>query len=265
MNLLLKKNWPIREASSLELKRLFDAVETDKALRFRKFRDRLAQNAQAFNLNPPITPVPASGAWIYSFGGNAANTLNATSTNSSSTLTINWPSTTALAVGQPISGLNILPNTTISVVGATTVTLSQNTASSGAATGAVTVINNSPLQSSAFGGNTFYGIPSAAALAADVPGCMFYIPEAQTLLVSSTNSIFYPAPGEGYLALTNGATTGSTIRLNVNSVQTTLYTATVSVTTTFYITADGGNLNIQALGATSPSFVYYRFRAKPQV
>jgi|SRR5215475_2201829 len=263
MNLILKKQYPIREASELELRRLYDAVDTDRSKRLSFNRDKVAQNAFNFNLNPAITPIPTAAAWIYAFGGNAANTLNATSTNSSTTLTINWPCTTALAVGQPISGLNILPNTTIATVGATTVTLSQATSSSGAATGAVTVINNYSLGSTLFGSNTFYGFPAASAV--DVPGCSFFIPETQTLLISTTASVFIPAPGQGFLTIANGATTGSTIQLQTAAgTWTTFATATVSVTSGYYIGVDGGNVRINALGAASATMVFYRWRSGPQ-
>jgi hypothetical protein len=217
-----------------------------------------------FNQNPQVTPIPPSGAWIYPMGGNASNLLNATTTNSSTTVTINSPGTTMLAVGQPISGLNILANSFITVVGSTTVTINQATASSGAATGNVVTPNiqagavGSTTQNAApFGGNYFYGYPSAAALALDTPGCPFFIPEAQTIIATFN---FIPAPGVGIIGITSG-TTAAQIQylLGPTPTWTTFYTGTASATSYFKIETDGGNVRVN-FPTTGGSFIYYRFR-----
>ena len=213
-----------------------------------------------FNQNPQITPIPPSGAWIYPMGGNAANLLNVTTANSSTAVTVNSPGTSMLAIGQTISGLNIAPGTTIAALpSSSSITLSQNTLSSGAGTGNVNVQGLPGQQSAVFGNFQFYGFPSPAAQAADILGCPFYIPESQSLLANGT---FIPSPGAGWLSLTSG-TTAATVQIQTSAGSwTTIFTGTVSVAVFVRIETDGGNVRFN-FPTTAGSFIYYRYRAIP--
>jgi predicted porin len=167
-------------------------------------------------------------------------------------------------VGQPISGLNILANSFITVVGATTVTINQATASSGAATGNVVTpglqagaVGSTTQNAAPFGNNQFAGLPSAAALAADVPGCPFWIPESQSIFATFA---FIPAYGEGNLSLTSGTTAAQIQQQTSAGSWTTIFTGTASTTVwVLGVTFDYGNVRIN-FPVTAGSFIFYRFR-----
>lgn len=251
----------LREATRGEVRFLIEELRVERAKRFQRWRERLATNAiPAFNPNPAISPLPPAGAWIYSFGGTAVNTLNATTTNSSNAVTVVWPGTSALAVGQQITGPGIAPNTTIaSIGGPTALTLSQNTLSSGNGTNNLTVSG----VAGPFTNQNNYGQPSAAAAALDIPGASFQIPENQTLVFNAA-SVFSPAPGQGYIVLTSGATTASAIQINLNGSWTALFTGTAGAASPVQaFGTDGTNFRITAPGTGNASFVFYRWRNVP--
>lgn len=209
-----------------------------------------------FNINPAITPIPTAGAWIY-------NNISqqGTTSNSSTSVTALAVGTSFLQVGQPVSGQNIAPGTTIAAItGAQTITLNQNTLSSGGGTGTLT-FGSAPNTGSAFSNDLGWATPLVTLT--DVPGCDFAIPETQTIVAGAS---FVPAPGAGYISITNGATTGSTLQIQTGAGSwTTIFTATVSATTFFggLLVCDGGNVRFTAAGATNPSFTFYRFRQMP--
>src|SRR6266566_4370823 len=213
--------------------------------------------AQAFNANPAFTPIPTAGAWIYS------GIVQNGNTHTNTTLDTLVTGTSFLAVGQGISGSGIPVGTTIaSITNATSVVMSQ-AATTTLTANPITFGANPQLQS-AFSFNANWGLPSSALV--DVPGCDFAIPETQTIVAGT--GLFVPAPGAGYISITNGATTGSTIQIQTAvATWTTIFTATVSVTTFFpgILVCDGGNVRFQALGATNPSFTFYRLRAWPNL
>lgn len=212
--------------------------------------------AIAFSLNPPIQPIPTPGAWIYN---NIAQT--GTTANSSTAVTALATGTSFLMVGQPVSGLNILPNTTIAViVSATAVTLSQNTASSGAGTGTLT-FGTAPNYQSAFSASSLFALPLNTLV--DVPGSDVDIPEVQTI---NPSGVFIPAPGEGYIVLGLSATTAPTIDIQQGTLGTwvALYTGATAAATQFYIAVDGGNFRVNNRGTTAAfTFTFYRWRSKP--
>ena len=167
-----------------------------------------------------------------------------------------------LAVGQLVSGSGIPVGTTIAtIVGVTSVTLSQ--AATSTLTGTTITFGANPQLTSSFSNSIAFGVPSTALT--DIPGCDFAIPETQTIVATAS---FVPAPGAGYISITNGATTGSTLQIQTGAGSwTTIFTATVSATT-FYqglFVCDGGNVRFTAQGATNPSFTFYRFRRMPQL
>lgn len=205
-----------------------------------------------FSLNPPIGPIPAAGAWIYN---NITETGNTHSNTTLDTLSVG---TSFLMVGQQVSGAGIPAGTTIaSITSATAIVLSQ--AATATASGITVTFGSAPNYSSGFNASGSFALPLFSLT--DVPGCDFAIPETQTIVAGAS---FVPAPGAGIFAITNGATTGSTIQINVNTTWTTIFTATVSVTTFYgYLVCDGGNVRFTAAGATNPSFTFYRFRQQP--
>jgi len=216
----------------------------------------------AFSDNPAFGPIPTAGAWIYS-----GIVQTGTTTNSSTALTGLTMGTSFMAVGQPISGLNILPNTTITViVSATAVTLSQATSSSGAGTGNITIGQN-PQAQSAFSFGSPYGVPSSALT--PVTGCDFAIPETQTIVFNAAPTAlagtFIPAPGQGVMSLASGATTGMSIQYQTAAgVWTTIYTGTAAATSNFEVVCDGGNVRVTSPGTTNGTFTFYRLLRRPQ-
>jgi hypothetical protein len=251
----------LRTATRAEVRKFLDRLEIDRALRLAAWRERSAQNANpSFSPNPAISPLPPAGAWVYSFGGAAANTLQATTTATSTAVTVVWPGTSGLYVGQQITGMGILPNTTIAAIGsATAITLSLATGSTGVGAGPLTVYG----LGGPFTAQNNYGAPSPAALALDVPGAALQVPENQTLVFNAA-SVFVPAPGQGYLALTSGATTAAAIQANIAGSWTALFTGTAGAASPImWFATDGTNFRITSPGTGNASFVFYRFRNFP--
>jgi hypothetical protein len=213
--------------------------------------------AIAFSLNPPIQPVPTAGAWIYN---NISQT--GTTANSSTAVTALAVGTSFLMVGQPVSGQNILPNTTIAViVSATAITLSQQTASSGAGTGTLT-FGTAPNLQSAFSASSLFALPLSSLV--DVPGSDVDIPEVQTINAGAT---FIPAPGEGYFTLATSTTTAATIDIQIGAVGTwvSFLVGSTAAATTYYVAIDGGNFRFNNRGSAAQTFTFYRWRQKPSL
>jgi hypothetical protein len=203
-----------------------------------------------FNLNPPIGPIPAAAAWIY-------NQFVQTGTTASSTaITALSVGTSMLQVGQPVSGAGIVPGTTIAAIGSSTA-LTLSIAATASASGVTLTFGSTPSSGSPFSNDA--GWPTPISTAVDVPGCVFAIPEAQTLNAGST---FVPGPGGGIIALTSG-TTAMTVQININGTWTSIFTGTASTTSySGFIATDGGNVRINC-PTTAGSFTFYRYRQMP--
>lgn len=257
------RNYPtyLRRVTNSEARFLLDMLARERAFHMEQFRSSIRNAIPAFSANPAPTPIPAAGGWVYPFGGGAQNTLNATTTNASTAVTVVWPGTSGLYAGQPISGMGIAPNTTIASIGsATALTLSQNTTSVGTGTGNLVV---GGLGGSAFTVNNNYGQPNPAAAAGDVPGNMFQVPELQTLVFNAA-SVFLPAPGQGFILLTSGATTGAAIQGNLAGTWTALFTGTAGAASPWMAFAtDGTSIRITSPGTGNASFTFYRYRNTP--
>lgn len=251
----------LRRVTESEARFLYNHFARERAFHVEQLRSGLRNALPAFASNPAPTPIPAAGGWVYPFGGSNQNTLNATTTNASASVTVVWPGTSGLFAGQPISGMGIAPNTTIASIGsATALTLSQVTTSVGTGTGNLTV---GGLGGSQFTVNNNYGVPNPTALAADVPGNMFNVPELQTLVFNAA-SVFVPAPGNGFILLTSGATTASAIQGNLAGTWTALFTGTAGAASPWMaFGTDGTSIRITAPGTTNATFTYYRYRNAP--
>lgn len=208
--------------------------------------------AVPFNLNPPITPIPAAASWIYNQFVQTGTTASTTAITALST------GTSMLIVGQPVSGTGIVPGTVISAIGSSTA-LTLSIAATASGSGVTLTFGSAPNVGSAYSNDASFATPIFTAT--DVPGCDFAIPETQTLNAGST---FIPAPGGGIISLTSGTTTGMGIQININGTWTTIFTGTVSATSTFgFIACDGGNVRINQASATVGSFTFYRYRQMP--
>jgi hypothetical protein len=204
-----------------------------------------------FNINPAITPIPAAAAWVYNQFVQTGNT------HSNTTLDTLATGTSMLQVGQPVSGTGIAPGTTIaSITNSTTVVLSIAATATG--TGVTITFGSAPSAGSAFSNDAGWPVPISTAV--DVPGCVFAIPEAQTLNAGST---FIPGPGGGFIALTSG-TTAMTIQLQTGAGSwTSIFTGTASTTSySGFIACDAGNVRINC-PTTAGAFTFYRYRQMP--
>lgn len=211
-----------------------------------------------FNQNPQLTPIPPAGAWIYS-GISQTGTLA-----SSTAVTALSVGTSFLAVGQVVTGTGIVnnPPTTIAAIGSgTAITLSQAATASGAQT--LTFQGVPGLQSPAFSNFQFFGVPSPAAAALDIPGHPWAIPESQTINAGAT---FIPAPGGIALFLMGSSTTtAATIDCQFSAgAWTAVYTGTVgSAAYSNPIDAfDGGNIRVNNRGSAALAFTIYRWRGQ---
>lgn len=251
----------LRRVTDSEARFLLDLLASQRAFHVEQWRASARNAIPAFNPNPAPSPFPPAGGWVYPFGGTAANTLQATTTNASTSVTVVWPGTSGLYAGQPISGMGIAPNTTIASIGsATALTLSQNTTSVGTGTGALTV---GQLGGSAFTASANYGVPNPTTAGTDIPGASIWPGETQTLVFNAA-SVFLPAPGQGYLALTSGATTAAAIQWNLNGSWTAVFTGTAGAASPLMaFGTDGTNVRITSPGTGNASFTFYRWRNVP--
>lgn len=206
--------------------------------------------AVPFNINPPITPIPAAAAWIYN------QFVQTGTTASSTTITVLSVGSGMLQVGQPVSGAGIPVGAVISsITNNTTIVIS--IAATASASGVTLTFGSAPNVGSIYSNDAGWALPINTAT--DVPGCAFAIPEVQALNAGST---FVPAPGGGFISLTSG-TTAMTIQININGTWTSIFTGTASATSTFgLIACDGGNVRINC-PTTAGSFTFYRYRQQP--
>lgn len=251
----------LRRVTQSEARFFYNYLALERAFHVEQLRKGVRNAIPAFSPNPAISPWPAAGGWVYPFGGTNQNTLNATTTNASASVTVVWPGTSGLFAGQPISGMGIAPNTTILSIGsATALTLSQVTTSVGTGTGNLTV---GQLGGSPFTVSSNYGVPNPTTLAADVPGASIWPGELQTLVFNAA-SVFVPAPGQGFIALTSGATTPAAIQWNIAGTWTAVFTGTAGAASPLmYFGCDGTNVRITSPGTGNATFTFYRWRNAP--
>lgn len=115
--------------------------------------------------------------------------------------------------------------------------------------------NPDPLQSQ-FSNANFYATPLQTAV--DVPGCPFYIPDVQSVPI--TTGVYIPAPGRG-LVTCNGA---GLLQYQIGALGTWVTVFTFSATVGVYVMADGGNVRFANTTAGILLFTFYRERSSKQ-
>jgi hypothetical protein len=210
----------------------------------------------AFGFSEPGLPtIPLAVAWE-----STPQTQNGTLSSASVNITT-MTSTAGLYPGIPVSGTGITPGSVIAtIVSSTAITLNQPTISGTTGAQALTFstadLNQSIWSGPAYGG---FPTPSFAAISTDTPDCAWNIPDVQVLATAST---YVPAPGRGLVTVLSTATAGAGIQYNINGSWVTVFTGTVSATSSVYIMTDGTNVRFNSLtSATGATYTFYRERS----
>jgi len=146
-------------------------------------------------LNAPAiaASIPTPSPWI------TAVTQNGTTSAGSAIITA-LTATANLNVGQPVTGTGVPAGSVItSIDSATQIHISLPATAAG--TVSLSFLLWSPFNTGSFaGGFQGYSIPNPVN---DVPGCLFEIPNLQTMAAGST---YVLPPGSGFIVLTSGTT-----------------------------------------------------------